>query len=96
MVRAWLILKQHKDNYVIAIDMRTSWDWKTNISEVAINNTGLLGISPQGNPVPRVQSAALFQGAPGDTQIYLYGGVTPTINTTFPHWQWPTTNQYTL
>lgn len=73
--------------------MSASWDWKTNISEVAVNKTADL---LTGNPVPDVQSAVLFQGAPDDSQIYLYGGVTPTINQSFPYWQWPTTNQYTL
>ena len=82
-----------EDNYVIAINMSTSWDWKSNISEIAINLTTPL---QTGNPVPRVQSAVLFQGAPDDPQIYLYGGVTPSINKSFPYWQWPTTNQYTL
>jgi len=78
---------------MIAINMSTSWDWKTNISEVAINKTVAL---QTGNSVPNVESAVLFHGAPDDTQIYLYGGVTPTINKSYPYWQWPTTNQYTL
>ncbi len=76
--------------------MRTSWDWKTNVSEQVINKTVALGTS---NYVPRVQSGALFHGgsgAPDDPQIYLYGGVTPDVNTSFENFQAPTTNQYTL
>ncbi|KAK7754885.1 hypothetical protein SLS62_003199 [Diatrype stigma] len=73
--------------------MSTSWDWKTNISEKAINKTVALGTS---NYVPKVQSGALFQGQPDDPQIYLYGGVTPDVNTSFTDYQAPTTNQYTL
>ncbi len=73
--------------------MDTSWDWKTNISEQTINKTVALGTS---NYVPRVQSGALFQGEPDDPQIYLYGGVTPDVNTSFTDFQAPTTNQYTL
>jgi hypothetical protein len=83
----------YEDNYVIAINMSASWDWKTNISEVVINK------SPDpatGNDPPNVQSGTIFQGPPNDPQIYLYGGVTPSINETFPYLQWPTTNQYTL
>lgn len=49
-----------------------------------------------GNVVPQVQNAALFQGSPSDSKVYLYGGVTPTINTSFPNWQTDTTDQYTL
>jgi hypothetical protein len=77
---------------VIAINMTTSWDWKTNISEVVVNKSA----TTTGNYPPNVQSGALFQGPPDDPQIYLYGGATPSINQSFPKWQWPTTNQYTL
>lgn len=82
-----------KDNYIIVVDMSTSWDWKTNISEKAINKTVASGTS---NYVPRVQSGVLYHGMPDDDQVYLYGGVTPDINTSFTDWQAPTTNQYTL
>lgn len=81
------------NDYVIAINMSASWDWKTNISEVVINKTAAI---ETGNPPPNVQSGAFFQGPPNDPQIYLYGGVTPSINQSFQYWQWPTTNQYTL
>jgi hypothetical protein len=73
--------------------MSTSWNWKSNISEVAINKTV---DAETGNPPPNVQNAAIFRGPVNDPQIYLYGGVTPSINQSFPGWQWPTTNQYTL
>ena len=73
--------------------MRTTWDWKTNVSEAVINKTRALGTE---NYIPNVQSAALFHGMPDDPQIYLYGGVTPDVNTSFPDFQTPTTSQYTL
>lgn len=73
--------------------MSTSWDWKTNITETALSKTVALGTS---NNVPVVQSGALFHGAPNDSQIYLFGGVTPDINTSFPGYQMPTTSQYIL
>ena len=83
----------YKDDYVIAINMSASWDWKTNISEVVINKTAAIETD---NLPPNVQSGAFFQGPTNDPQVYLYGGVTPSINQSFPYWQWPTTNQYTL
>ena len=73
--------------------MSASWDWKTNISEVVINKTT---DAETDNPPPDVQSGTIFQGPLSDPQIYLYGGVTPSINQSFPQWQWPTTDQYTL
>ena len=73
--------------------MRTSWDWKTNVSQSVINKTRDIGTE---NYVPNVQSGAFLHGRPDDPQIYLYGGVTPDVNTSFPEWQSPTTNQYTL
>jgi len=81
------------DNYVIAVNMSYSWNWKTNISEVLINKTV---DQSTGNVVPIVQSGTVFQGLPDDPQVYLYGGVTPTLNRSFPGWQEPTTSQYTL
>ncbi|TAQ85422.1 hypothetical protein B7494_g6243 [Chlorociboria aeruginascens] len=77
----------------IAVDMSSSWNWKTNITEKSIKKTA----SPDtGNFPPNVQNAVLFQGPPDDVQVYLYGGITPTINESFPGLQWPTTDQYTL
>ena len=73
--------------------MTKSWDWKRNISEVAINKTLAEGTS---NYIPIVGSGALFRGPANDPQIYLYGGVTSNLNTSFPDYQAPTTNQYAL
>ncbi|KAK8035783.1 hypothetical protein PG991_001856 [Apiospora marii] len=82
-----------QNNYVIAIDMTKSWDWKKNISEVAINKTLAEGTS---NYIPIVGSGALFRGPLNDPQVYLYGGVTSALNTSFVDYQAPTTNQYAL
>ncbi|KAM0814001.1 putative Peptidase A1 domain-containing protein [Seiridium cardinale] len=81
------------DVYTITVDLRTSWNWKTNVSEVPLNKSVSSGTS---NLVPIVQSGALFHGLPDDPHIYLYGGATPDINTSFANWQRPTTSQYTL
>ncbi|KAK8055646.1 hypothetical protein PG993_000873 [Apiospora rasikravindrae] len=91
--RVWHLLTGFEDNYVIAIDLTTSWDWKKNISEVVINKTVAEGTS---NYVPKVGSGALFHGPSNDSQIYLYGGVTSVLNTSFIDYQAPTTNQYAL
>lgn len=73
--------------------MSTSWDWKTNITETSLSKTVALGTS---NSVPDVQSGALFHGASNDSQIYLFGGVTSDVNTSFSEFQLPTTSQYIL
>lgn len=75
------------------VHMNTSWDWKTNISEVALNKTPALRSS---NVVPIVESGVLYQGGLNDNQVYLFGGVTPDVNTSFQGFQWPTTSQYAL
>ncbi|KAI0540586.1 hypothetical protein GGR58DRAFT_498938 [Xylaria digitata] len=81
------------NNYVITVNLSVSWDWKTNISKKFVETTVALGTS---NLIPIVQSGVLFQGNPDDPQIYLYGGVTSDINTSFVDWQGPTTSQYSL
>ncbi|KAH0538838.1 hypothetical protein FGG08_004614 [Glutinoglossum americanum] len=80
-------------NALIAVDMSQSWDWKTNISEVVLPKSN----NPQtGSPPPIVIDGALYQGGPGDKNIYLYGGTTSFWNTSFPNWQSPTSFQYSL
>lgn len=73
--------------------MGSSWDWKTNISEVpsTVNKSPLTANLP-----PKVQNAALFQGNSDDANVYLYGGSIPTINTSFRVFQAATTEIYTL
>ncbi|KAL1883407.1 hypothetical protein Plec18167_002411 [Paecilomyces lecythidis] len=73
--------------------MSTSWDWKSNISIVKVNKTA----NPQtGTFPPVVGHAALYRGGDSDNNIYLYGGTVDFTNTTFPGWQYPTSNQYSL
>ncbi|KAF4637225.1 hypothetical protein G7Y89_g847 [Cudoniella acicularis] len=79
--------------YTLAINISTSWDWKLNMSEVIINKTA---DAQTGNYPPLVEAATIFQGPPDDPQIYLYGGVTSTVNWTFPKLQLPLSSQYTL
>ncbi|KAI9777407.1 MAG: hypothetical protein M1839_008920 [Geoglossum umbratile] len=81
------------NNFLIAVDMSVSWDWKSNISEVVIQKSAnpLTGTDP-----PIVIDGALYQGGPGDDNIYLYGGTTSYWNTSFPDFQAPTSFQYSL
>jgi hypothetical protein len=79
--------------WLLQVDMSTSWDWKKNISVVAINKTA----NPStGTYPPVVVQAALYAGSDSDPNIYLYGGTVSWLNETFPGWQFPTTQQYSL
>ncbi|KAJ9282659.1 hypothetical protein DTO021C3_9277 [Paecilomyces variotii] len=81
------------NTYLLDIDMSTSWDWKSNISIVKVDKTA----NPQtGTFPPVVGHAALYRGSSSDNNIYLYGGTVDFANTTFPGWQYPTSNQYSL
>ncbi|KAI9684437.1 MAG: hypothetical protein M1829_002247 [Trizodia sp. TS-e1964] len=81
------------NNYLIAIDLSQSWDWKTNISEVALPKDA----NPRtGTKPPFVIRGALYQGNPKDTRIWLYGGTTSWINQSFPNFDEPSTSQYSL
>jgi len=83
------------NSYIIAVNMSSAWDWQHNISEVAINKS-YVAVSGTGTWAPIYQLAALFQGPENDTNIYVYGGSSPDVNTSFPGYQWPYSNQYTL
>jgi len=70
--------------------MGSSWDWKTNISEV----TTTVKNSPWAGKQPTiVQNATLFHGGPNDSSD---GGSIPTINTSFPDFQSLMSYQYSL
>ncbi|KAA8651738.1 hypothetical protein EYZ11_000059 [Aspergillus tanneri] len=78
---------------LIEVDMRTSWDWKLNISITTVNKT----TNPQtGTEPPLVVRGALFSGPASDPNIYLYGGTTSFLNTSFPGFQPPASPQYAL
>lgn len=78
---------------MIIVNLTSSWDWKTNISEKAINITA----NPTtGTLPPQVVRGALFQGPPSNSEIYLYGGTTDFSNTSFPGWETPGAAQYSL
>ena len=68
------------------MDTGSSWDWKTNISEKSIAKTAnpQTGIAP-----PQLVNGALFHGTEDDNNIYLFGGTTSYVNTSFPGFQQP-------
>ena len=73
--------------------MTASWDWKSNISIVAINKTA----NPTtGTYPPIVMNAALYAGGATDENIYLYGGTVSFVNTSFPGFQYPQPPTYSL
>ena len=85
--------KTTEDDYLIAIDLTKSWDWKTNISEAALTKTA----NPQTETKPPVHSrGALYHGADEDENIYLWGGTTSYWNTSSPGYQAPINQQYAL
>lgn len=75
------------DNYLIAVDLSTSWDWQTNISEKALVKAAnpSTGVAP-----PILVDGALYHGTEDDNNIYLWGGTTSNLNTSFPGFQQPT------
>ena len=85
--------KNGSDNYLIAVDLSTSWDWKTNVSETAIPKDKP---SDSGTPVPVLSRGALYQGGRDDETFYLWGGTTSPWNKTFPGYRSPLSSQYAL
>jgi len=81
------------NTYMLEVDMTASWDWKSNISIVAINKTA----NPTtGTYPPIVMNAALYAGGATDENIYLYGGTVSFVNTSFPGFQYPQPPTYSL
>ena len=85
--------KNDADNYLIAVDLSTSWDWKTNVSEkVLMKNPN----PSTGTAAPILSRGALYHGLDADDRIYLFGGTTNLWNTSFPGFQAPSSQQYSL
>lgn len=81
------------DEQLIAIDVSKPWDWKTNISEKVI----VKGVNPKtGTDVPFLSRGALYHGMDDDENIYLWGGTTSYLNTSFPGWVTPYVSTYSL
>lgn len=81
------------DDYLIKVNLTTSWDWKTNISETFTNITK----NPKtGSLPPQGVRGAFFQGSSDDNNFYYYGGTTSFLNTSFPGWTPPAPSAYSL
>ena len=87
------LMQINSDTYLITIDLSQSWDWKSNISEVALEKKA----SPQTRARPPIVSrGALYHGRYDDDTIYLWGGTTSWQNTSFPGFQNPLPSRYAL
>ena len=73
--------------------MTNSWDWKKNISEIAMDK----GTNPNtGSNPPQVVRGALYQGSTTDSKVFLYGGTTSGFNRSSPYFKDIQSVQYTL
>lgn len=82
------------DENLITIDLSQSWDWKTNISQKVITkkaNPRTGSTSPNG-----LVRGALYHGMDIDDKIYMWGGTTSYLNTSFPGWESPFVPTYSL
>lgn len=62
------------------MDMRSSWDWKTNITLEAINKTE----NPStGSIAPSLLRGGLYSGSAADENLYTYGGTWSQFNKSF-------------
>ena len=85
----------YEDEYLIAIPMNSTWNWKTNIS-ISLYAKATSPNPRTGTAAPVLSSGALYSGSNDDNRIYLYGGTTSFINTSFPGYKIPYTQQYSL
>lgn len=60
--------------------MRSSWDWKTNITLTAFNKTENLST---GSIAPSLLRGGLYSGPSSDANVYTYGGTWSQFNKTF-------------
>ncbi|KAL9619329.1 MAG: hypothetical protein Q9160_006009 [Pyrenula sp. 1 TL-2023] len=81
------------DQYLFEIDLSNDWDSK---AEVSLRMHSKATSSSVDDPIPVLMRGSFFAGAPNDNNIYLYGGTTSFVNTTFPDFQWPGSQQYVL
>lgn len=81
------------NEYLIVVDLSQPWDWKTNVSIKALAKPGMpeLPTSP-----PVVSRGAFYYGSDDDPNIYLWGGTTSYINTSFPGFIAPLPATYTM
>ncbi|KAF2086455.1 hypothetical protein K490DRAFT_44039 [Saccharata proteae CBS 121410] len=81
------------NSYLVQIDMSKSWDAATNFSETVI---GRFGNSSTGQNPPSVVRGGLYRGPANSTNLFTFGGSTFLANTSFPGWESPTPDHYSL
>lgn len=82
------------DENLIAVDLSQSWDWKTNISQrVIAKKANPMTGSTEPNGLVR---GALYHGMDADDNIYMWGGTTSYLNSSFPGWESPYVPIYSL
>lgn len=86
-------LSHRLDDYLLTIDLSSSWNWKTNITETAFNITP---VESTGTTPPSLTNGVLFQGSPDDPRIWMYGGTTNWWNVSAPSFQVPQPAAYSL
>ena len=79
----------------MTISLSQSWDWRANMSEVALNKSANPNPAT-GTTAPLLVNGALYHGAPSDPNVYLYGGTSPHSNISFTGSNWPASQQYSL
>lgn len=78
---------------MISVNLSSSWNWKTNLTERVTNGT----VNPKtGASPPQLSQGTLFQGSPSDPSFYLYGGTTTWANASFPGFQGRVSPTYSL
>lgn len=80
--------------HLIRMDLTQSFNWtEMKVPTQALNKTK---DPDSGNQPPQISDGILFSGSPDDSKIWLYGGNTLWWNMSFPGFQYPTTQVYSL
>ncbi|KAF2118857.1 hypothetical protein BDV96DRAFT_487438 [Lophiotrema nucula] len=69
------------NQFMVQVDLNTSWDWKTNISIIALEEKP----NPNtGTPIRHGVRGVMFAGPSNDSKVYVYGGTQFRGNESFP------------
>lgn len=80
-IRSSLLTIFLADTAVIGISMTRDWNWTADIEEHEYYKYN--GRTSLGNKIPMVARAGLVGGGAGDNNIYLFGGTTLSVNSSF-------------
>jgi hypothetical protein len=95
-----VFLDDHKDlfilsigKYIFEIDMSTSWDATTNITETRMARFG--NSAMDANP-PNMVRGALYRGLKENRRLFTFGGSTFLANQSDPDWKPPDSDHYSM